>query len=342
MGKNGKKYVLAGDIGGTKTFLGAFIASPNLTGPTKLEPIKIEKYTNAEFASIESVVEEFCAVLGSTGGFIPGKASATFGVAGPVVGGRRTLTNMNWEIDGPALKTRFKLKSVTLINDLVATGWGVRLLGPDELVTLQGGVARPGNAALIAAGTGLGEAILSYDGERHIPTASEGGHTDFAPRNDLEIELLKFMMERYGHVSYERVLSGGGLKNLYDFFSARAGVTDESLNERFGSEEAGAVISSMALDGSNAECVAALELFISLYGSEAGNLALKSMAVGGIYVGGGIAPKIIKVIEASTLFMDSFKGKGRFDALLSEIPVYIILNEMAALHGAAFYASQGE
>ena len=280
--------------------------------------------------------------MGSMGGFIPAKASAALGVAAPVVDGVCTLTNTNWEIDPEAIRSRFGLNSVALMNDLVATGWGVRLLGDSDIVTLQRGVKRSGNAALIAAGTGLGEAMLSYDGEDHLPMASEGGHTDLAPRDPVEIELLKFLMDRYGHVSYERVLSGPGLKNLYDFFSARSGVSDEGVKRRFASEEAGAVISSAALDGSNAECVEALNLFISLYGSEAGNLALRSMAIGGIYVGGGITPKIIKAVEGSTAFMDSFKGKGRLGTLLSEIPVYVILNEMTALYGAAFYAGQVE
>ncbi len=340
MTNNGKKYVLAGDIGGTKTFLGAFITGMAASEPIKPEPIKIEKYTNADFNSIEEVVDTFRASLGSDGGFTLGESFATLGVAAPVVGGRCTLTNMNWEIDGSAIKARYALKRVRLINDLVATGWGVRLLKDEDLVTLQRGVTRPGNAALIAAGTGLGEAILTYDGERHFPTASEGGHTDFAPRSGLEIELLNFLMERYGHVSYERVLSGAGLKSLYDFFSARSGGPDGALQERFDAEGAASVISSLALKGSDARCVEALNLFISLYGSEAGNLALKSMAVGGVYVGGGITPKIIEAIKGSSAFIDSFTSKGRFEGLLSEIPVYVILNEMTALYGAAFHAGQ--
>ena len=166
------------------------------------------------------------------------------------------------------------------------------------------------------------------------------GHTDFAPRNGVEIDLLKFLMERYGRVSYERVLSGGGLENLYDFFSARSGEPDERLRKRFDTEGAGSVISTEALGGGDACCKEALELFISLYGSEAGNLALKSMAVGGVYVGGGITPKIIKAIEGSDTFMGSFTSKGRLEGLLSEVPVFVILNEMTALYGAAFHAGQ--
>jgi glucokinase len=328
-----EKLILAGDIGGTKTFLGVF-----LERPLAPEPVKVEKFANADFASVEEVIEGFLASPELKGELKGGLRSATLGVAAPVLADKCTLTNMQWEIDGRAIKERLGVGRLALINDLAATAWGVRLLKDDDFFVLQRGVARPGNAALIAAGTGLGEAMLFYDGERHIPSASEGGHTDFAPRSALEMELLSYMAKRYGHVSYELVLSGPGLKNIYDFFRERGDGGGEDLEKRFASEEAAQVISTEALGGRDSDCKRALELFISLYGAEAGNLALKSLAVGGVYVGGGIAPRIIKAMESSNAFMNSFTGKGRLSALLKEVPVRVILNEKTALYGAALHA----
>jgi glucokinase len=334
MAHDSEKFILAGDVGGTKTFLGVFLERPSAP-----EPVKIEKFANADFASIEEVIEGFLASPELKGELKGGVCSATLGVAAPVVADRCTLTNMDWEIDGRAIKERLGVRRFALINDLAATGWGVGFLKDDDFFVLQRGVARPGNAALIAAGTGLGEAMLFYDGARHIPSASEGGHTDFAPRSALEMELLSYLAKRYGHVSYERVLSGPGLKSIYDFFRERGDGRGEDLEERFKAEEPAQVISSEALDGRDGDSKRALELFISLYGAEAGNLALKSLAVGGVYVGGGIAPRIIKAMKSSDAFMSSFTGKGRFEGLLKEVPVRVILNEKTALYGAALHAS---
>jgi glucokinase len=223
-----------------------------------------------------------------------------------------------------------------LINDLKATGYGLLLLRPDELVTLNtGNVHVTGNTALIAAGTGLGEAILHWNGTRYEPVASEGGHADFAPRNDLEIDLLKYLLQRFPHVSYERVLSGPGLFNIYTFMRDAGYAAEEpSVVEKFKQSDPSAVISEAALAGHSELCTRALNTFISIYGAEAGNLALKAMAVSGIYLGGGIAPKIVGKLQDGE-FMRAFTAKSRLSALLQGIPVYVILNPKTALYGAA-------
>lgn len=321
--------VLAGDIGGTKTFLGLFDIVED-----RLELAREGAFENTRFGGIDEVISGF---LKKDGG--SGIAAASFGIAGPVIENRSTLTNLPWVIDGSEISKRFGIKKLGLMNDLVATAWSVDVLSGDDISTLQAGRKKAGNSALIAAGTGLGEAVLFWDGTTHTPSGSEGGHADFAPRNDVEIELLEYLMGFWDHVSYERVLSGPGLVTVYNFFKDKRGGKEPAyLTERIREEGAAPAISEEAIAGKDENCRDAMELFVSIYGAEAGNLALKSMAVDGVYIGGGIAPKIIKALEGG-LFIESFRQKGRFEELLSEIPVNVILNEKAGLQGAAVYAA---
>jgi glucokinase len=312
--------ILAGDIGGTNTRLALF------EEPTT--PAVLEVYSSRQHASLEEMVhvflEEHPADL----------SAACFDVAGPVRAGTVDPTNLAWPVEGASLARLLGLPQIALLNDLEANAWGLPALGPEDLHVLnEGDPAATGNAAVCSAGTGLGEAGLYWDGVRHRPFACEGGHTDFGPRSELELELHRFVAAEYGHVSYERVCSGIGLVNLYRFFCDRSGESPSAALE-------GAAISHAALDGSDQRALQALELMVSIYGAEAGNLALKVMATGGMYLGGGIAPRILPLLEGGS-FMRSFADKGRFDELLGRIPVRVILNDQAALLGAALRAAEG-
>lgn len=321
------RLVLAGDIGGTKTFLSLFAEEG-----TALRLLKEASFVNSGFTGPEDIISAFL----EKGEIVN---AASFGIACPIEGNRCALTNLPWVIDGAEIGKRFKIKKLSLINDLYAAAWGVGLLTEKDLHVLQAGVTKEGNAALVAAGTGLGEAILFRDGKGFIPSPSEGGHTDFGPRDTLEIELLNFLSGIYGHVSYERILSGPGIADIYRFFkSKRGGYEPERLKKRFEKGDAAPVITDEALSGGDKNCKDALELFISIYGAEAGNVALKSLALGGVYIGGGIAPKILKAMEKGA-FLESFRKKGRFERLLSEVPVAVILNEKTGLLGAAACAA---
>jgi len=265
--------------------------------------------------------------------------AAALGVACPVVGNRCALTNLDWVVDGEGLKKAFGIKRLVLVNDLAAIGWGVGLLGDSDIHILQEGSPLPGNAALLAAGTGLGEAMLFWDGGAHTPSASEGGHTDFAPRNAAEVELLNFLIAKYGHVSYERIVSGPGLENIYEFVKASGGRPEpEYLGKRFASEGVAPAVSDEAINGTDENCRTAIDIFVTIYGAEAGNLALKTLSTAGVYVGGGIAPKILKAMEAGE-FLFAFRDKGRYRELMSKIPVKVILNDRAGLIGAANLAA---
>jgi len=342
-----KRFLLAGDVGGTKTYLGLFEINPpsppfkkrglNPFKGNRLRELKADRFVNADYRSIGGVVASFLADTGR----VMEICAAVMGVACPVEGNRGRLTNIAWRVDGRALGKRFGIKKFELVNDLVALGYGAEQLYGNDILTLRKGRPEHGNAALIAAGTGLGEAILfrSNDGTL-VPSASEGGHADFAPQSDVEMELLGYLAEKYGHVSYERVVSGPGLHDVYRFFRARSGGRESKrLTQRFEIEKDGAaVIFDEAVRRIDGNCVKAFKLFISVYGAEAGNLALKSMATGGVYLGGGIAPKVFADKEAVSIFLSAFGAKGRFKKLLDAIPVYVIQNEKAALRGAAFHA----
>jgi glucokinase len=311
--------ILAGDIGGTNTRLALFDEPES--------PAVLEIYPSRQHASLEEMVlvflEEHPADI----------AAACFDVAGPVRDGHADPTNLAWPVDAATLASMLGLPQVALLNDLEANAWGLPALGPEDLYVLnEGDPEATGNAAVCSAGTGLGEAGLYWDGERHWPFACEGGHTDFGPRSDLEVELHQYVSAEYGHVSYERVCSGLGLVNLYRFFCERGGEAPSVALE-------GAAISHAAMEGSDERASEALELFVSIYGAEAGNLALKVMATGGIYLGGGIPPRILPLLQEGG-FMRSFADKGRFRELLSRIPVQVILNDKTALLGAALRAAE--
>ncbi len=318
--------ILAGDIGGTKTNLALFAGDAR-------EPIQLQTFASREHTGLEPMVEAFLAEH-------PAEIeAATFGIAGPVRDGSADTTNLAWPVDGRSVASVVGLRSVGLLNDLEANAWGIAALADDDFAVLSpGDPAASGNAAVISAGTGLGEAGLYFDGVRHRPFATEGGHADFAPRSELEVELWRFLAAEYGHVSYERVCSGMGLVNIERFLRRQTGKPRPYWLERqMAGGDSAAAISGAALDGSDAVCDEALDRFVSIYGAAAGNLALKLMATGGVYLGGGIAPKILPRLQEG-LFMRAFEAKGRFDDLLGRIPVKVILNDKTALLGAARHA----
>lgn len=321
--------ILAGDIGGTKTHLGLFDEENGL------KCIALEKYHSADYSALKEIIRKFLTSHASP------VAKACFGIAGPIVDGRCRATNLAWVIDSKELAQELRIDSVWLINDLEANGWGLKILPADQLLPLRtGNEGKKGNKALISSGTGLGEAGLYWDGENHHPFACEGGHTDFAPRDELEMELFRYLHKKFGHVSYERVISGPGLYSIYRFLiDLRLEKEQERMSKRFAMEDPPKVITDEALKKSCKACVRAVEWFASIYGSEAGNLALKLLALGGVYIGGGIAPKIPDFISSEG-FVTSFSAKGRFSELLSTIPLYLILDENVGLLGAAQYAKE--
>lgn len=321
--------ILAGDIGGTKTNLALYSVQGS-----KLTPGVKRSFSSRDYPGLEPLLREFMA-----NNTVPVRG-ACFGIAGPVVDGKSETPNLPWVLDAQEISRFLGLDSVSLINDLEATAYGVLTLDAGEFEILnEGRSQQEGNMALIAAGTGLGEAMLCWDGSGHRPSASEGGHADFAPRNPLEIELLRYLMDRFGHVSYERVVSGPGLLNVYSFLKESSHLMEPSwLKDRLAEGDPGTVISKVALAKESEICIRALDLFVSLYGAEAGNLALKARAIRGLYVGGGIAPKILKKLKDGA-FMQAFTDKGRFTRFLSDIPVHVVLNDEAALEGAAYFAA---
>jgi len=297
--------ILAGDIGATHTRLALFEGHRCL---------KEQNTLSRDHPSLSAAVQAFNEPF----------ERACFGVPGPVRGGRCRATNLPWVVDAAALAAELHIDKVWLLNDLEASAHGLSF---STFETLNEGVSEPASRALIAAGTGLGEAGLYWDGKTHHPFACEGGHADFAPRDDREVELFLHLRQKYGHVSYERVLSGPGLYELYRFLEPGGRPTLTSPE----------AVTEGALQKTNKAAVHALEWFVSLYGSEAGNLALKFLALGGVYIGGGIAPHMLSVMK-SGLFMEAFVAKGRFSSLLARIPVHVIMNDNAALLGAAHYA----
>ena len=320
--------ILAGDIGGTKTVIGLFEQAGD-----RMQAVREETFPSKSHASLEAILNRF---LG--GGSRPALRSACFGVAGPVIEGKSKTTNLPWELDEPTLAKALQVPRAKLLNDLEAAAYGMLHLDPTDLCVLQPGLKRQGNIAVIAAGTGLGQAILYWDGEHHHPIASEGGHADFAPHTDLEMELLIYLRREFGHVSCERLLSGPGLFNIYRFLRDSGYATEpEWLRQRIAQGDPGAVISQIGLAGEHPLCTRALDLFSSIYGGEAGNLALKALAVGGVYVAGGIAPKILPRLQDGT-FVHAFTDKGRLSDLMQSIEVKVALNPRAPLIGAAHFA----
>jgi glucokinase len=321
--------ILAGDIGGTSTRVALF----EVTGDRLVSRVQTN-FPSGKYPGLEAILSEFLVANRSP------IDVACFGIAGPVRQGRVETPNLTWVVDAQHLAHQLGLKAVALLNDLESTAYGIATLGRMDFAVLnEGAPVEQGSRAVIAAGTGLGEAALHWDGALHRPFASEGGHTDFAPRDELEVELLLRLRKRFGHVSYERVVSGPGLLNLYEFLRDSGRGSEPSwLSERLRQEDPSAVIATAALEKSSELCVLALERFVSSYGAEAGNLALKVLATGGVYVGGGIAPKILPKLK-EPIFLESFLDKGRYRKLMESIPVRVILNDRTALLGAARYAA---
>jgi glucokinase len=317
--------ILAGDIGGTNARL-AYFQPQN--GHLRLVSERV--FPSREHSELGEIVVRFL----DDSKMRPD--AACFGIAGPVRNGRVETSNLPWVVEQSRLANQIHLPSTLLINDLEASAWGIGALAPADLVSLNR-VSGPavGNQAVIAPGTGLGEAGLCWDGSRHHVFACEGGHTDFGPQGDLQIELLRFLKARFGHVSYERVLSGPGLVNVYQFLrESGCGKESAEFAEALKHADPAATISRAALDGSQSLAVKALDLWIAVYGAEAANLALKVMATGGLFLAGGISPKVLPKLTGP-LFMQAFVDKGRLRPLVESIPVQVITNEKAGLLGAA-------
>jgi glucokinase len=319
------RLILAGDIGGTTTRLALFEMQRGAPVPQAQAD-----YPSPKYPGLEAILAEF---LKDKGAQIK---AACFGVAGPVRQGRVETPNLKWVVDAASVARQIGIDRVELLNDLEATAQGTLALKDEDFEVLQAGEAEPqGNRAVIAAGTGLGEALLVHEAKGYRPLASEGGHADFAPRDGLEVELLLHLASIHGHVSYERVVSGPGLVSLYRFLrESGRGEEPEWLSRKLASEDPAPVIATAALEGTSPLCSLALDRFVSVYGAEAGNLALKVLATGGVYLGGGIAPKILPKLREKT-FIESFLAKGRYRKLLEKVPVRVILNQRTALLGAA-------
>jgi glucokinase len=323
--------ILAGDIGGTNTRLAFFEVEGD-----RLVQGATEVYSSREHHGLEEIVQRFVAIHREN------PSAACFGVACAAADGICRTPNLPWVVDARVLAADLGIEKVGLINDLEANAHGISMLEKDDLCVLcPGQPNRGGNAALISAGTGLGEAGLHWEGDCYQPFASEGGHTDFAPRNALEIELLEYLLETHERVSYERVLSGPGLVGIYEFLLATGRGQEPSwLATEISSHDPAAAISKAGLDGRADICTLALDTFVSIYGAEAGNLALKMLATGGVFLGGGIAPKILGKLK-EPIFREAFLAKGRMRPLLESVPVQVIVNERTALLGAARVAQHG-
>ena len=316
--------LLAGDVGGTKTRLGLFKAIGR-----RPPQVAVREYATLDFPNLTRMIEDFKTSAGSSVAI----EAACFGVAGPVVGRVGHLTNVPWRVDADHIAGTFGIPRVSILNDLAATAYAVPLLDGTELHSLQQGTFRSdGNIAVIAAGTGLGEALLHRVDARYIPSAGEGGHADFAARNEREIGLVRDLTIRFGRASVEHVLSGPGLQNLHRVTHQNACPAAEGKEM-----PPAAAISRAALEKRCPDCVEALEMFVDAYGAEAGNLALRSMATGGVFVGGGIAPKILPALTDGR-FMRAFVEKPPHVPLLFTMPVHIIVNTDAGLIGAAVCA----
>jgi len=322
--------LLAGDIGGTKTILALFSSETKLR-----EPLKKATFSSAHYPSLADLVQGFLSDIDFP------IDRACFGVPGPVIEGRAKTTNLPWAIDEVQLQKALHIPSIRLLNDLTAMAHSIPLLQAEDLCTLNEGTAEPHTPlAIIAPGTGLGEGFLTWDGTCYIAHASEGGHADFAPTNQLEIGLLHYLLERFEHVSYEQVCSGIGIPHLYAYLKETSAMQESALvAEKMAlARDINPIIfeAAFAKDAESALCLATLKTFVAILGAEAGNLALKVLATGGIYLGGGIPPRILSLLKDGT-FMRAFQHKGRFSELLAHVPVHVILHPHVALIGAAYY-----
>jgi glucokinase len=325
---SGPHILLAGDIGGTKTHLAVYSSEKGLQ-----EPLADARLPSQDYPSLGALVGDFARDLPFD------FDTASFGVAGPVVRGRASITNLPWTLDEDELEEKLGVSSVHLLNDLAATAQSVPQLGSDDLHSLKLGNAEPhGTIAVVAPGTGLGEAFLTWDGSRYRPHASEGGHTDFAPIDDLEAGLLAHLRERFGRVSYERICSGRWLPSVYEYLKSVGHAPEpEWLSERLRDvdDPVPAIVDAASDNERSCElCRETLKLFVRVLGSEAGNLALKVLATGGVYLGGGMPPRILDFL-ADKAFIERFETKGRLSPLVQQIPVQVIMNPDAALLGAA-------
>jgi glucokinase len=336
--------LLAGDVGGTKTLLGLYARAPE-----RPVPVDVGEFVTLDYEGLEPMIREFLRAKNVEARSL---TASCFGVAGAITDQVARLTNVPWLVDGPAVAQALGLKNARLLNDLEALAYAVPVLEADELAVLQQGVAvAGGNAAVIAAGTGLGEALLLNIEGRFVPGASEGGHADFAARTPREIELLQALTRIFGRVSAERIISGVGIINIYQFVHQSSGsgpaITPEGIDPAHLCAAVGKVtdpadlpprISKAALEGRCAQCVETMEIFVEAYGAEAGNIALRAVATAGVYVGGGIAPKILPLMTTGG-FLDAFRAKEPMADLVATIPVAVILNPESGLLGAAVYAN---
>lgn len=313
------KLILAADVGGTKTLLALYGASA--------APLRECRYENSDYSSVEALIEDFL----EEGEEVH---VAVFGVAAPILDAKAELTNLGWKVEASILKERFNIGEVTLLNDIVAASYALNVLGDEDLTVLQAGWKNEcGNRALISPGTGLGEALVFVDGDGlHHPLPSEGGHVDFAPSCKEEIELYEFLALRYGHVSYERLISGSGLMDIYEFLVGSNWEAIEPVAPTYITGEA-------LKDSGDPKCKKAVKIFVDVLAREAGNLALKGLATGGVYIGGGIVPKMIKFINTPE-FLTAFSDKGRFKGILSKVPLSVITNPLVVVIGAFEYAKR--
>ena len=320
--------LLAGDIGGTRTRLGLF--DPTGTRP---QPVVVREFSTLDFTDLVAIVSTFMRDEQARGASVQ---SACFGVAGPVVANAATLTNVPWRLEGDAIANALNIPRVSILNDLQAMAHGVPVLYGRELHILQEGTPmRGGNMALVAAGTGLGEALLHNVDGQFIPSPSEAGHADFAARTEREIALLQELTRRFGRVSLERVVSGPGLVHLHRITHSAPCRVLQSTED----PDAPAIISAAALEHRCPGCHGALEMFVEAYGAEAGNLALRTVSTGGLFVGGGIARRILPALVDGR-FLRAFADKSPFESMLRAVPVQVILNDQAGLLGAAVYAGR--
>lgn len=317
--------LLAGDIGGTKTALALFDPEDPRT------PMHYRSYPSRQYTGLEGIVDDYLREQDAR------IAAACFGVAGPVTEGRCETINLPWIVEETRLSAHIPSGKAILVNDLEAMAWSLQLLQGNDLHAIHPGHEVEGNRAVIAAGTGLGEAGVWY-GRYYHPFASEGGHADFSPQSYEEDALLSFLRNKYKHVSWERVLSGPGIENIYEFLVNTYRVAPAThIREQLQTGPRAATITAAALKGECPACLRTMELFVGLYGAEAGNLALKLMATGGIYIGGGIAPKILPLLD-SDIFRSAFMHKGRLTSVLQKVPVRVIMTDLAPLFGAAYVA----
>jgi glucokinase len=333
--------ILAGDVGGTRARLALYAPAEGKAaggGKPKGKPVKQAVFESRAYRSLEAVVQEFL------GPKLAGRvAVATFGIAGPVVDQRCVATNLPWVVDARVVARKLGIGRVTLLNDLVALAFGALTVPPSKIRVLHGSAAprkKGGNLAVIAAGTGLGEAGLVWDGAAHVPLATEGGHVDFAPRGRIEWELLSWLEKRFGHVSYERIVAGPGFSNLYDFLVGEKRMRESRANAELLAKAAdrNAAIAKLGLARKSEPAARAIELFARIYGAEAGNLALKTFATAGVFVAGGIAANMVTALARGP-FVRAFLDKGRFRGFLEAIPVAVVLDADIGLAGSRYHAA---